>query len=208
MEYYIIVVIVVLILLALFVRWSNIQLKKRFKRLASALGGYFLASFFGWPSVEGRCQEVPFRILFRRGSKHSPNLILVQILTSPGFVLSLREEDLGTKISKKFSLAKETKTGVTDFDERFFIQTNDEFRCQSFLSNQECRDLITGIYDKGWVLQFTKNRIELFKPLDSKIPPEIKSLDDLKQVFRPIWVVSDEEIEELLGEATLLSKNT
>lgn len=139
----------------------------RFAQLAASFGGRAHRSFFNNTySVQGRHHGVPYELMYYGGKMKGgvrPAAITIVVPVKPLFTLSLRKEDLDTKLSKKIGMAIELEIGVPDFDDEFFIRTNDPTSCRSFLSVPKHRTAIRHIYQQGYALAFTRKRIELRK---------------------------------------------
>lgn len=186
--------IIVLLIAGSLVWWllrCHKKVHQRFEKIAVAINCTVKTSFLRFPEIQGDYQTIPFRIKYRGRGQYSPPQIRLVMLRKPPFKLSLTKESLGTKISKKIGLAKELQTGISNFDEEFFIQSNNKSRCLSYLSMDSVRDAIKNIYDKNWRLRFTRKRFELEKDLEKDYA----------------FQMNGEEIVERLQEADLLIRS-
>jgi hypothetical protein len=191
----ILVIVVCIIIICGFVAVFGLilrrKLKQYFEKIATSINGKVKTSFFGFPEIQGDYQNIPFKIKYITYEYTSD--IKIEIFKEPSFKLSLRKENADTEISKKIGLAREFQIGIHDFDKDFFIQTDNNLKCQRYLSMPKIREIIKDIYDKDCSLKFTKKKIELIKGLKSG---GALSLPKIKE----------EEIVELLKKAIFLAK--
>jgi len=178
-------------------------IKEKFETIANSINAELKPSPFGVPQIQGNYEGSPFRIKYEHGSKGSPSRIRIEILQKPPFELSLRTESADTKISKKIGLAKEMQIGVPDFDEQFFIKSNDKVRCQSYLGDSKVRETIKSIFERGGHIRFTKDKVEFSKPLT----PSSKETTS-KPIFinMPQTMIDEDEVVGFLKEISFLSK--
>jgi len=186
--------IIVLLIAGSLVWWllrGHKKIGQRFKKIANTINGTVKTSLLRFPEIQGDYQTIPFKIKYRGRGQYSPPQIRLVMLRKPPFKLSLTKENLGTKVSKKIGLAKELQTGISDFDEEFFIQSDNKSRVLSYLSRDNIQETIKNIYDKGWRLSFTKKHFELEKDLDKDYS----------------FQIGGEEIATLLKAMDLLIRN-
>jgi len=178
--------------------------KERFESIANSVNGELKPSRFGVPQIQGNYEDIPFRIKYEHGSQGSPSRIRIEVLQKPPFELSLRRESADTKISKKIGIAKEMQIGIPDFDEQFFIQTNDKIRCQGYLGDSKIRETIKSIFERGGYIRFTRDKVEFSKPLT---PASKGTVSKHMFIKSPQTMIDEEEIVGFLKEISFLSKS-
>ncbi len=197
-----IVVFIVLLFVAgaialIILKIVNKGLKEKFRNMADLTGGIVQMSVFGTPRVEGSYEGIPFRILFERGGQYMPSYIRIRMLEGPGFGMILRQESMDTRVSKKIGLAKEAKIGIPNFDDKFFIQTNDKIKCKDYLSSDKRRDFIMSILDKGYTMKIELDMIQVSKSLR---PKGVK-------ISLPHSLIDEQEIINLLKDSVILCRS-
>ncbi|GAH32077.1 unnamed protein product, partial [marine sediment metagenome] len=147
-----------------------------------------------------------------------PPSLRVDFFKKPPFRLSLRKEDWSTKISKRIGLARKITLNISEFDEKFFIQTNDRLNCVTYLTDSRNREIIEKICDKGWILVFGRKEIVVTKNLSKGKAENLfeeKGIKGMREFFfkQNITATSKqeeidvEEVMDILEDIATLSKN-
>lgn len=136
--------------------------------------------------------DVPVKVFYMGSAKYSPPKIGVEALKKIPFSLSLRKENFDTRISKKIGFVKDAEIGIEEFDNEFLIVTNNNLICRSYLTNDQVREKIKSILERGWRFGILDGRITIEKNLTSGLIP----VDEIKE----------REIRDLLNQATFLAK--
>jgi hypothetical protein len=147
------------------------ELKSKFEKIAEYINAKVINSripLFTSPKIKGYCSDVPYEIIVISGSQYSPPDVRITFFIIPPFQLNISKRGKVSKISKKLGLLKGIKTGISDFDNKFFIKTDNETKCLDFLKLPEIRDIVAELYKKGWYIVFRKKYIELIKKLKPK----------------------------------------
>ncbi|MFH0795454.1 MAG: hypothetical protein V2A65_00145 [Candidatus Omnitrophota bacterium] len=147
---------------------SRKRLKESFDQIAVKIGGRTNTSFFSLPGVEGNYKGIPVKIIYNGGGEDTLPYFKITFSRKPPFWLTLYEENSLTTFGKKLRLVKEVVLNVPDFDEKFFIRTNDKMRSIVFLSDSRNRETIMHLHQQGWRLTFGKSAVEVQKVLKTK----------------------------------------
>lgn len=178
----------IFIVAIVFINRRKKNVAKNFEILAEALGGQLhRSSLNGLPiatgrfTIEGHYHGLPYQLQYRGGSKYTtPHLTLVVPIV-PLFTLTLRNENLDTKLSKQIGMASELEIGLPEFDNEYFIQTNDPTHCRKFLRVPEHRAAIDNIRHSKFTMAFTRQQIQLTKPVATAFSDE-KSVADATEI--------------------------
>lgn len=194
------------------IRWIAIKLRKRliekFTEIAARINGSLRASFLGSPSIGGSYKGIPVKIKYLPASEDEPPTLRIDFLKKPLFRLTLKREDWSTRIDKKIGLARKTTLNIPDFDEKFFIQTNDKLNCATYLADSRNREIIEKIYEKGWRLNFGKREIVVTKSLSKSAnlleEKRIKGLKGARELFfkqniRELFKQEEVNVEEAMN---------
>lgn len=206
------------------VRWIFIKFRKQFRKrlmekfteIATRINGSAKNSFAGSPSITGNYNGTPVKIKYIPVTQYNPSSLRIDFLKKPLFRLSLRKEDWSTKISKRIGLARKITLNISEFDEKFFIQTNDRLNCATYFADSRNREIVEKICDKGWILVFGRKEIVVTKNL-SKAEKlfEEKGIKGMREFFfkQNITATSKqeeidvEEVMDILEALAILSKS-
>lgn len=108
----------------------------------------------GSPSGTGRVDSVEYRYRYYPGSKNSPSSFRVDIDAPSEKSFKVTREGGFDRLSKRVGISTEIQTGDQDFDENFYITTNDNEFIQFFFSASAKRQAVRNIFNAGF------NRIE------------------------------------------------
>jgi len=147
---------------------SRKKLKEIFDQIAVKIGGITKTSFLSLPGVEGNYKGIPVKIIYNSGGENNPPYFKITFSKKPPFILTLYEENPLTRFGKKFGLVKEVVLNVPDFDEKFFIRTNDKMRGTVFLSDYRNRETILKLHQQEWRLILGKSAVEVQKTIKTK----------------------------------------
>lgn len=190
---------VIVIVALVFVRRRKINAATSFSALADSLGGRLHSSPLnvlpmgtGRFTIQGQHHGIPYRLSFSGGGGHQPMpYITLVVPVRPSFTLSLRKENLDTRLSKRIGIASELEIGVPDFDAEYYIRTNDPTSCREYLSQANHREAIKEIHRLGFVLAFTRKHILLRKNTGPGYSPDTN-------------IVEETEIRDALNAVTTL----
>ena len=108
----------------------------------------------GSPSGAGRIDSVEYRYRYYPGSKNSPSSFRVEIDAPSDKLFKVAREGGFDRLSKRLGISTEIQTGDRDFDENFYITTNDNKFIQSFFGSSAKRQAVRDIFSNGF------NRVE------------------------------------------------
>jgi len=172
---------------------------QRITQLADSLGGRKHASALnalpastGRYSIQGCHQGVSYQLNYRGFRDSRAARVTLVIPLTPMFTLSLQKENWDTKLSKRIGMATELEIGVPDFDEEFFIRTNDPMTCRNYLSAPDRRAAIRHIDRAGFRLTFTRKNIQIEKhiqPAEFSGNTKIVETSELKGLLDAVVVL-------------------
>lgn len=129
----------------LFVIYFALKQKRMRKKAFEKLGS---------PSGTGRVDSVEYRYRYYPGSKNSPSSFRVEIDTPSDKSFKVTREGGFDRLSKRLGISAEVQIGDQDFDENFYITTNDNEFGQFYFSSSAKRQAIRDIFSAGF------NRVE------------------------------------------------
>ncbi len=108
----------------------------------------------GSPSGTGVLDSVEYRYRYYPGSKNSPSSFRVEIDAPSEKSFKVAREGGFDRLSKRLGISTEVQTGDQDFDENFYITTDDNEFIQSYFSSSAKRQAVRNIINAGF------NRVE------------------------------------------------
>jgi hypothetical protein len=108
----------------------------------------------GSPSGTGMLNSVEYRYRYYPGSKNSPSSFRVEIDAPSERSFKVTREGGFDRLSKHFGISAEAQTGDREFDENFYITTDDNEFIQTFFSPSAKRQAVRNIFNTGF------NRVE------------------------------------------------
>lgn len=155
--------------------------KKCLLQLSSQIGGKLKRTILGSVILETLYKEKPFKIKITPPSRGAPATIVIKLLRDCSFKLWITTECKFSKLEKKLGLYyKEIKIGISEFDDRFLLNTKDENSVRSFLSNSPARKAISQLFEKGWSQMYIrKNGLTIERDISTSAG--MIKIDDLEQ---------------------------
>ncbi len=190
------------------VRLVLAEIRGLFDSLASSLNAEVTSTRLGYPTITTLRDGIPLKIYFQPGSRHNPAAIVFESSKEPPFTLQLSREDFDTRISKSIGIAKELKVGIKDFDDRFFIKTNNDARCRNFLASSSVRETIGHLDDMNASLTLNAKSMEVRKLL-RPTKPQVLDLKNLKKLdfLKAHRQINKEEVLDLVENFTQIVKS-
>lgn len=148
-----------------------LALRKRKRRFSSGVfkdQGFFKASNRG--TGTGTIDGVQYRYHYHPGSRNSPPQFRVMIDCATYGKFKLSRETAFDRFFKRFGLSSEIQTGDPEFDQQFYITTNDTAWTRLVLNPAAKRRMALDIYNSGFnEIQTTgKKIIATCRPLRKK----------------------------------------
>jgi hypothetical protein len=107
-----------------------------------------------FPSGTGMIDAVEYRYHYYPGSKNSPSSFRVEIDAPSDISFKVTREGGFDRLSKRLGISAEVQTGDQDFDDNFYITTDDNQFIQAFFGSSEKRQAVRDIFSAGF------NRVE------------------------------------------------
>ncbi len=197
-----------LVAIYLFVRQALAEIRRVFDDLASALNAEVTSTGLGYPTITTLRDGIPLKIYFQPGSQYNPAALVLESSKKPPFTLQLSREGFDTRVSKSVGMAKELNVGVRDFDDRFFIKTNNDARCRDFLASSSVRETIIHLDDLNASLALSAKSIEIRKLL-RPTKPQVMNLENLKKLdfLKVHRQINRDEVLALVDDFTHIAKS-
>lgn len=106
------------------------------------------------PNGTGKVDSVEYRYRYYPGSKNSPSSFRVEIDVPSDISFKVAREGGFDRLSKRLGISAEVQTGDQDFDDNFYITTDDNEFIQAFFGSSEKRQVVRDIFSAGF------NRVE------------------------------------------------
>lgn len=144
------------------------------KNLISNLNGCVSKNPF-IPKFIGTYQAISYSVVLSSGKEDTPNYLYIAFLKKPTFALKITKENLFTEIAQKIKSSCEIKISNTEFDNKYFIKTDQKERTITYLNNPAVKQVINELFQQGFdQISLDKEKILLQKPnydLKSDITP-------------------------------------
>ena len=138
-----------LILVVIIIRFILRAYRKKLEPLAQEIGGEVNASAFGGIYLRFQYQDAEAKVEIRTGGQNSPPRLILKLMKSPGFKLSITKENPLTHVLERMGLS-EIKLGVPEFDQKYYIYSKDKTQTMNLLSDPRKRALIDELFENGF----------------------------------------------------------
>lgn len=183
------IILIIIIGLCIFVfLYIKEKYNKQIREVSKYLNATTKKKFIFNQIIEDQFNNIPYVIKYLLNRYSSA--FQIEFHVKPPFKLSIRKENIDTRISKKIGLVKEIKINVPDFDNKYLILSDDKMLSEQYLYNPRIREIIEYIDSKGWNMRFKKTHVYLEK--------EIKHNEQL--------VISGAEVKEILENVYEISQ--
>lgn len=131
------------------------------------------------------------------GAKNSPSFLSISLNTSNLGKFVIRKESKFDVFFKNIGLTKEIQTGDKDFDDKFYITTDNAGFTKNYLNNKAVLQAIKAIYETGFKhIEVNKNKILAKKsPCSKKDKVEDKTIETIVENLLVIQKNAPETVE-------------
>lgn len=140
------------ILIIIIVTYFNrLAKKKKFESFLEIIPGETKTNMmFGTITLTGYWNGKKVNLELIPGSKHSPEKFHIYFYREISCNIVIYPETTLQKIAKKINWLKEIETGISSFDQKYIIQSDDENKAKQFLNIRRC-DIIESFFEKRFV---------------------------------------------------------
>ncbi len=146
-----------------FVISSLLKKRTQLNEIADRIGGKLKGGIITVGYVEGIYKTNKIKISLTWPSQYTPPQLIIEFFKKSPFKIKIKKRTQTHRFLIKLHLLREFNIGISDFDEKFFIRTNNEMFCMNYLSQNTIRTSIEQIINQHSSLLFLNDRIKLIK---------------------------------------------
>lgn len=135
----------------------------KLNEIAARIGGKLKGGITTIGYIEGVYNTKKIKISLAWPSQYTPSKLIIELFKIAPFKMKIKKRTRTHHFLKKLHLLREFNIGISDFDEKFLIRTNDEMSCMNYLSQYKIRTSIEQIINQSFSLAFLKDRVKLIK---------------------------------------------